>query len=185
MELKILGGRFKGPAFCLPDHYDIRPSSVLLRRKIFDRYQHFEGYIFVDLCAGTGLVGLEALSRGAQKVIWVEKSQKHFMLLKKNLNPYLRINQDELVHDDALDWISQKMKSSLLGRPVVVFFDPPYEQHELYVKFLETMILGHEYLIWVESDRKKGPHQELWDQYSAYLIKSYSQGTRFINVYSV
>jgi 16S rRNA (guanine966-N2)-methyltransferase len=69
MSIKILGGIAKGTILFLPDEKLTRPTLVLLKRKIFDAIQNFDGKIFIDACAGSGAIGLEAWSRELKKCI--------------------------------------------------------------------------------------------------------------------
>ena len=73
MSLKILGGKAKGFTISVPPADTIRPMQVMLKRRVFDSYQNLEGVTFVDLCAGSGAVGLEAWSRGADEIYYSEK----------------------------------------------------------------------------------------------------------------
>ena len=69
--MQIIGGLAKGHGLCVPR--GIRPTSTLLKRKLFDSHQTWEAVNFIDLCAGSGSVGLEAWSRGAKSVCLVEQ----------------------------------------------------------------------------------------------------------------
>jgi len=70
--MKIIGGIYKGRNFYMPA--GIRPTQTIARKALFDILgQDMEGVTFVDLFAGSGAIGLEAISCGAEKVIFVEK----------------------------------------------------------------------------------------------------------------
>ena len=72
----------------VPPGMDIRPSSDQLREGLFNMLSSlvdFGSMIFLDLCAGTGALGLEALSRGAKKVVFIEASRKNMSVLKWNI----------------------------------------------------------------------------------------------------
>ena len=71
MTLRILGGYLKGLKLDVNEKTTC-PTGVMLKRRIFDARQYLEGVHFIDLCAGSGSVGIEALSRGATKVSLVE-----------------------------------------------------------------------------------------------------------------
>ena len=85
MSIRILGGSLKGMSLKVGSASMMRPTSVMLRRKAFDSLQCLEGYDFWDLCAGSGSMGIEALSRGANKSYFLEKQPKNFIILKDNL----------------------------------------------------------------------------------------------------
>ena len=91
MSIRILGGLGKGHVLEVPPENITRPTSVMLRRKLFDRYQDISDYTFIDICAGSGAMGLEAISRGAKKVIFIENSQKALSILKKNIKSIRKI----------------------------------------------------------------------------------------------
>ena len=65
MSIKILAGELKGMGIAVPSSDQLRPTSIMLRKKIFDASQGLDIRWFVDLLAGSGSVGLEAVSRGA------------------------------------------------------------------------------------------------------------------------
>jgi len=84
--MHILAGTFKGRRLSFPKEYRIRPTTGLVRKALFDLLAgKIPESFFLDLYAGTGLVGLEALSRGAQKVVLVESNLKVLECLKKNV----------------------------------------------------------------------------------------------------
>ncbi|OUR96442.1 hypothetical protein A9Q84_08805 [Halobacteriovorax marinus] len=189
MSIKILGGLAKGQTLLVPKGDLIRPTSVMLRRKIFDARQDMSGYSFFDICAGSGAVGLEALSRGADEVTLVETNSKVFSLTKTNVKTIQNSSADlgniQLQKGDAIKWLS-KFQSTYMAmseiekESVIIFIDPPYEQHEIYKSALnilnEINFCGE---IWIESDEQKGIKksylQELFPD-----KKIYSQGTSFI-----
>ena len=86
MSITIIAGFAKGLKLQVPSR-GVRPTSVMLKRKIFDsnagRLESFDR--FVDLCSGSGAIGLEAISRGAQKLLSVEKNRSPFEILRKNV----------------------------------------------------------------------------------------------------
>ncbi len=181
MSIQILGGHAKGHALFVPKGHTIRPTSVMLRRKFFDAHQFFDG-VFIDLCAGTGAMGLEALSRGASKVYLNELQPKVFQLLKKNvsgMNKYL-LNNVEVTKGDALKVLSILKGHYLNDDNAFFFFDPPYEMINHYKKFLSEFKQGHKCQLWIESDRQKGIKKEDVEKHGFNIIKEYRQGTSFI-----
>ena len=84
MSLKILGGLARGFPLATPKSDTTRPTAVLIKRKLFDWRQHMDDYVFIDLCAGSGAMGFEAFSRGAQKVLLNELMRGAFLTLKDN-----------------------------------------------------------------------------------------------------
>ena len=110
---------------------DIRPSSDQLREGLFNMLSSladFGNMIFLDLYAGTGALGLEALSRGAKKVIFIEASRKNMSILKQNIESISpEQNCFELTRDSSVQWLSGFVDP---GHPCVVFLDPPFSGNE-------------------------------------------------------
>ena len=85
MRLRITGGQFKGQTInTLPT---LRPGMELVRKAVFDVLgDKIIGANFLELYAGSGAVGIEALSRGATRAVFIEKDRAHYNLIKQNLN---------------------------------------------------------------------------------------------------
>lgn len=110
-----------------PPNAQTRPTSDRLRETLFNILStRIASARFLDLCAGTGAVGIEALSRGAGHVTFVDRSRKMCGLIEANLVA-LDVGSDshEIVVSEALDYLRRVSKR---GSPAVdiVFFDPPY-----------------------------------------------------------
>ncbi len=86
MSINIQGGKAKGLSLALPNPKNARPTSALLKRRFFDSNQDLSGHDFYDICAGSGSIGLEALSRGAKSVTFIELASNNLSVLKKNIN---------------------------------------------------------------------------------------------------
>lgn len=119
----ITGGEFKGRKIQVPDEKITRPTLSKVRQGVFNTLfsltDDFNGKIFVDLFGGSGVMGLEALSRGFKNVIVCEKNMKAVQIIKKNyselaLKPELRIG-DSIKLIDKVD-----------VNVDVVYIDPPY-----------------------------------------------------------
>ena len=110
---------------------DIRPSSDQLREGLFNMLSSltdFGSMIFLDLYSGTGALGLEALSRGAKKVFFIEASRKNMSVLKRNIESISpEQNCFELAQDSSAHWLSGFADP---GYPCVVFLDPPFSRNE-------------------------------------------------------
>ena len=129
--IRIIAGEYRGRKLKVPQGMDIRPSSDQLREGLFNilsALADFESMIFLDLYAGTGALGLEALSRGAKKVIFVEASRKNMTVLKRNIESISpEQNCFELTLDSSAYWLSRFTDP---GHPCVVFLDPPFSGNE-------------------------------------------------------
>ena len=105
----------------------IRPTSDRLRETLFNVLApRIEGARFLDLCAGSGAVGIEALSRGAAHVTFVDKSRKMCGLVEANLD-LCGVPEEltEVVLNDAADFLRRAGARQAEGWDIV-FFDPPY-----------------------------------------------------------
>ncbi len=175
MSVQILGGQFKGYSVQVPELVS-RPTSVLLRRRLFDRYQNLSGFSFIDGLAGSGAVGFEALSRGADSLVFVESNYSAIQLIKKNIQglikwghlenatlPIKTVQEDVIVY--LRNWSVQYKQLDLEAQKhAIIFFDPPYEKHDLYEKlrhlFFENKFFHGE--LWIESEMKKGVPPDFW-----------------------
>ncbi|MBP5296212.1 MAG: RsmD family RNA methyltransferase, partial [Bacteriovoracaceae bacterium] len=88
MALTILGGQAAAFKINLPAQVRFRPTSVMLRRKLFDAHQTWKGEGFFDVCAGSGAMGMEAWSRGAES-FFGEKDGQVLKLLTTNLQRFM------------------------------------------------------------------------------------------------
>lgn len=113
----ITAGKFKGRKIVVPDEKITRPTLSKVRMGVFNTLQamiDFEGKSFLDMYAGSGIMGLEALSRGFSHAAFIEKNPKAAKILKANVG--------EVIVGDSLK-IAPK-----LGYFDVVYIDPPYGQ---------------------------------------------------------
>jgi 16S rRNA (guanine966-N2)-methyltransferase len=125
--LRIIAGKYRGRNLKSPPSLQVRPTSDRLRETLFNVIApRIEGTRFLDLCAGSGAVGIEALSRGAAHAIFVDRSRKMCGLVEANLD-LCRIPEDEteVVCDEAEDFLRQA-SARQRGPWNIIFFDPPY-----------------------------------------------------------
>jgi len=124
--MRITGGRLKGRLLASPKGRTIRPTSDLVREAIFDVIgQDLSGCRSLDLFAGTGSLGLEALSRGSHLVYFVDNSLQSIALIKKNLMVCKHQAAGVILRHDLRKGIS---RSRRLAQEVfdLAFLDPPY-----------------------------------------------------------
>ncbi len=139
--MRIIGGRFKGRVLQGPSDNEIRPTSDRLRETIFNILAHaYEDPVtdaaVIDLCAGTGAMGLEALSRGARKALFIETAGKARALIRANIDALGLGGVTQIFRRDA-----RKLGQALSGeRFSLAFLDPPYGQ----TLAKETLIALHE-----------------------------------------
>lgn len=187
MSVKILGGIARGYPLATPKSDSTKPTSVLIKRKLFDWRQHMDDYIFVDLCAGSGAMGLEALSRGSQKVFLNDSLRPAFLTLKDNKANIEKAFKFEpsmitITNLDAKQWISKELPYQLPDTEnVILFFDPPYANHALYFDVLKALKeISFKGEIWLEAERLIGPKlQEVTGAFHS-IIKTVEQGDHFV-----
>ena len=123
-RLRIVGGEWRRRVLAFPDAEGLRPTPGRVRETLFNWLgQDLTGLSCLDLFAGSGALGLEAASRGAEKVVLVERNPQVADALLSNIRLLQADGRVELVRQDAL-----KFASSTLLAFDVVFVDPPYRQ---------------------------------------------------------
>jgi 16S rRNA (guanine966-N2)-methyltransferase len=178
--MRIIAGIYRGRQLKSPPSAQTRPTSDRLRETLFNVLApRIEGARFLDLCAGTGAVGIEALSRGAKHVMFVDKSRKMCGLIEANLDA-LKIESEnvDVVSADATVFLKKFGKGQepsltvlllprLPGPFDIIFFDPPYaEDYESVLSLMgefAPQLLSNDGVVIVEHHKKK----ELPGQYSA------------------
>ena len=123
--MRIIGGRNRGRKLVLPDEAYTRPTTDRVREAIFNILLHhpavrLQGSRVLDGFAGSGAMGLEALSRGALHVTFVEHQLNVAKVLQQNIEGLANKNHVKLIHGDLL-----KIKTAAYPMDLV-FLDPPY-----------------------------------------------------------
>lgn len=122
--MNITAGKFKGQKIIAPDENITRPTLSKVRMSVFNTLQamiDFEGGSFLDMYAGSGIMGLEALSRGFSSVVMIEKNKKVYNVIKSNLKKYEKDNDIKLFLGDSLK-VCEKFNKTFN----IVYIDPPY-----------------------------------------------------------
>lgn len=163
-RLRVIAGTFRSrPLRSLPGA-DIRPTSDRLRETLFNvlaagRPQALHGALWLDLYAGTGAVGIEALSRGALKVLFVESSSAACSLIKANLSSLQIASGFELLQEDASRAL--RRLHELDSAPDFIFLDPPYRLSQAYADCLGIVaaspLLSRKSILIAEHARKFDP----------------------------
>jgi 16S rRNA (guanine(966)-N(2))-methyltransferase RsmD len=125
--MRIIAGEYRGRVLKSPPSLQIRPTSDRLRETLFNVIApRIEGARFLDLCAGSGAVGIEALSRGASFAHFVDRSRKMCGLVEANLDLCgVPEDETEVVQSEATDFLKRARTRGELSWDIV-FFDPPY-----------------------------------------------------------
>jgi 16S rRNA (guanine966-N2)-methyltransferase len=126
--VRIIAGQYRGRVLKSPPSMQIRPTSDRLRETLFNVLApRIAGARFLDLCAGSGAVGIEALSRGAAHATFVDKSRKMCGLVEANLDLCgVPEDETEVVLAEAVEFLRRAVARAGETRWDIAFFDPPY-----------------------------------------------------------
>jgi 16S rRNA (guanine966-N2)-methyltransferase len=140
--MRVIAGQYRSrPLRSLPG-VDIRPTTDRLRETLFDvlcagNPAALEGTVWLDLFAGTGAVGIEALSRGAKMVYFAESSAKASTVIRQNLQSLNIEAGFEIIQQDTLRAL--RLLSAQAVTANFVFFDPPYRMQASYAETLNFL----------------------------------------------
>jgi 16S rRNA (guanine966-N2)-methyltransferase len=138
MTLRILGGQFKGRILRSPKSSPTRPTQGILRQSLFNICQHaILNARFLDLFAGSGAMGLEALSHGAKRAIFVEQNKSAAAVIRENIHTLQVIDRSELLAMDVLHAL--KLLAKRQETFDIIYIDPPYGQPDLIQSVLEEI----------------------------------------------
>src|ERR1700756_990160 len=134
--MRLIAGKLRSRRLCSLRGADIRPTSDPLRETLFNvltagNPDALAGSTWVDLYAGTGAVGIEAVSRGAAKVYFVEVSSTAVKIIHENLKSLQITGRAEVIQADVENALG-RLQSSLAATPDFVFLDPPYRLEHAY-----------------------------------------------------
>ena len=131
--MRVIGGEFRSRVLKSVPGLDTRPTPDRMRESLFSILTpRLEGAVFADLYAGTGAVGIEALSRGAKKAIFVELSRPALAVLRENLKS-LGLEPRSQVHQAKATAIAPKVQAD------IVFLDPPYKLESDYRTLMSAL----------------------------------------------
>ncbi len=122
--MRVIGGICRGKRLFVPKGGRARPTSDRIREALFNILQDVRGYAFLDLYAGSGAVGIEALSRGAARAVFVEQDPRMAESIRRNIRECGFDDASEILEADARTGI--RMLSRRGERFHLVFADPPY-----------------------------------------------------------
>jgi 16S rRNA (guanine966-N2)-methyltransferase len=158
--MRVIAGRFRSRRLEAPPGVSTRPTSDRLRETLFNVLAPtLNDAVFLDLYAGSGAVGIEALSRGARQVYFAESDRKAARAIRDNLKS-LEIEEGvELLEREVI--VALRLLDSQAVRADVVFLDPPYGSHGAYEQVLgflsQSRLLHAESIIIAEHDKHFDP----------------------------
>lgn len=160
-EIRIIGGKLRGKKISFPVSEGLRPTPARIRETLFNwLMQPIMGARCLDAFAGSGALGIEAFSRGAQQVIFVEQSKTVYKHLSQVLQKISTL-QLEVIHQDSMAYLQQARLPF-----DIVFLDPPFDKnlhHQLLDLLIEKQLLHQQSLVYIESPALLALKPEQWE----------------------
>ena len=154
-EIRIIGGKWKGKKIYFDLNDDLRPTPDRAKETLFNWLgQDLNKMYCLDLFSGTGALGFEAFSRGAEKVTFVEKNKEYLQKIKK---VFLEMNEKadcDFFCAECLEWIQNNSSETKYD---LIFIDPPFNKnliHDLLAAILEKELLSKNGQIYFEFEKK-------------------------------
>jgi 16S rRNA (guanine966-N2)-methyltransferase len=158
----IIGGKYKKTILDVPNKL-VRPTSAFKREAIFSILESYaikhsiEIYkkkSIIDIFAGSGLVGLEAISRGMDKAYFIENNDNVIKILKKNCQKICKKNEFDIITTNAINSLDEEF----IIKPSIIFIDPPYKKENinlLLLKILKNKIKSKYTFIIIETSKEE------------------------------
>jgi len=165
--MRVISGKYRSRPLSSLRGIDIRPTSDRLRETLFNvltagNPEALAGSIWMDLFAGTGAVGIEALSRGAKEVYFVENSPAAVETIRENLQSLGILGGYKLLREGASLAIRRMEREEVSAD--VVFIDPPYRMTNAYTEVLkalaESSVIGVASVVIAEHEKNFDPGKE-------------------------
>lgn len=123
--MRVIAGTARSLRLKAPEGMDTRPTTDRIKETLFNMLMpYLSGAVFVDLFSGSGAIGIEAISRGAQKAYFVENTQKAVECINDNLKHTHFENQSVVLKQDVF----AALRGGIRETVDVIFMDPPYQQ---------------------------------------------------------
>ncbi len=155
-QLRIIGGQWRGRRLSFPDVPGLRPSPDRVRETVFNWLQPvIEGARCLDLFAGSGALGFEALSRGAAQVVFVDQHAAVIDQLRQHAQMLSVLPSAQITRSDVMDYLDGEATE----RFDIVFLDPPYGQGLLTPccqRLVESGWLNPAAHLYLEAERELG-----------------------------
>ncbi len=165
--MRVIAGKFRSRNLRSLPGTDIRPTANRLREALFNvltagNPAALEGSTWLDLFAGTGAVGIEALSRGAAKVHFVESAAPAAAIVQQNLKGLNVDSGFEVIQQDVVRAIPKLVAKGVTAN--FIYLDPPYRMEAVYRKTLELLaqpaLLASDGLVIAEHQKKFDPGEQ-------------------------
>ena len=159
--MRIISGFFKGRKILEPKDEKTRPLKDLTKESIFNILKHSNKFdinlnnsIILDLFSGVGSFGIECISRGAKKVVFIENYKNTLLILKKNLSNLATVDNYEIIEKNIY---TENFNENLNDRFDLIFLDPPYKDkniNDLIEQIIEKKILKKTGIILIHRHKK-------------------------------
>jgi 16S rRNA (guanine966-N2)-methyltransferase len=167
--LRVIAGKYRGQGLVSFKADHIRPTTDLVKGAIFNRMQDvIVGAQVLDLFCGTGSLGIEALSRGAESLTFVEKSSASLEILRKNLAKLKITEAYTILKKDVLAYLASAKDSQVKSFDVILI-DPPFTEkmaHDVMLILGQTALFHEDTRIFIESGFK----ERIDDEYGCLIL---------------
>jgi 16S rRNA (guanine966-N2)-methyltransferase len=160
--MRIISGKYRSRQIQSVAGAEVRPTSDKLRGTLFNviaAARPIEDTVWLDVYAGSGAIGIEALSRGARQIYFVESSKKAAAVIRKNLAG-LKIASGWEIHEREADTALRRLDSQAVACDIC-FIDPPYAEEEGYKNTLgflsQSQMIGPQSLVIAEHSKHFDP----------------------------
>jgi 16S rRNA (guanine966-N2)-methyltransferase len=162
--MRVIAGKYRSRQLRSLPGLDLRPTADRVRETLFNvltagNPSALEGTVWFDLFAGTGAVGIEALSRGASMIHFAESSTRAAEIIKKNLTSLGITTGFQIINRDSIRGL--RLLDSAKITADIVFLDPPYEMEKAYKQSLQALSRSHtlkpESIVIAEHQKKFDP----------------------------
>ena len=178
--MRIISGKFKGLKLQPPLDSNTRPTSDRLKEALFSILESHKYNLNInkskvlDICSGTGALGIEAISRGAKVAYFIEKDPKAIHVIEKNILK-LKINNKNEVHIKLLKDDAIKALGKIRTIFDIVFIDPPYNSsiiEKCLIGLKESNLINNDSYIFAESSKNESFNS---DEYEVFDTKIYGK----------
>ena len=160
--MRIISGNFKGKKIFFPSSIKTRPLKDMVKESIFNLILHSKkinlkitNSNILDLFSGSGSFGLECISRGAKKVIFVENYFETLKVLKKNIYTLKSQEYCEIIEKDCFSFLDKSLKFDIKFE--LIFIDPPYKEKKINIlleKIKDNKILKNNGVLIIHRHKK-------------------------------
>ncbi|HXJ85240.1 MAG TPA: 16S rRNA (guanine(966)-N(2))-methyltransferase RsmD [Candidatus Binatia bacterium] len=185
--MRVIAGKYRSRPLRSLRGMDVRPTSDRLRETLFNvltagNPEALARTVWLDLFAGTGAVGIEALSRGAKQVHFVESSGPAAQAIRKNLQSLGIVAGFSIVRQELPKAFGRLQRDGLVAD--VVFIDPPYRMKDAYTQTLnslaESPLIGARSVVIAEHEKKFDPGEEFG---RLHRFRTLVQGSTALSLY--